>query len=53
LSPPEVATRIERWARLRVEIDVASEYRYREAPVDDGGLTIVVSLSRETVETLA
>ena len=29
---------IERWARLPVEIDVASEYRYREAPVDDGGL---------------
>ena len=29
---------IERLARLPVEIDVASEYRYREAPVDDGGL---------------
>ena len=28
---------IERYARLPVEIDVASEYRYREAPVDDGG----------------
>jgi glucosamine--fructose-6-phosphate aminotransferase (isomerizing) len=44
---------IERWARLPVEIDVASEYRYREAPVDDGGLTIVVSQSGETADTLA
>jgi hypothetical protein len=39
--------------RLPVEIDVASEYRYREAPVDDGGLTIVVSQSGETADTLA
>src|ERR1700728_2880028 len=44
---------IERWARLPVEIDVASEYRYREAPVDDGGLTIFVSQSGETADTLA
>ena len=44
---------IERWARLPVEIDVASEYRYREAPVDEGGLTIVVSQSGETADTLA
>ena len=44
---------IERLARLPVEIDVASEYRYREAPVDDGGLTIVVSQSGETADTLA
>src|SRR5271170_6752327 len=44
---------IERFARLPVEIDVASEYRYREAPVDDGGLTIVVSQSGETADTLA
>jgi glutamine---fructose-6-phosphate transaminase (isomerizing) len=44
---------IERWARLPVEIDVASEYRYREAPVDSGGLTIVVSQSGETADTLA
>jgi glucosamine--fructose-6-phosphate aminotransferase (isomerizing) len=29
---------IERFARLPVEIDVASEYRYREAPVDTNGL---------------
>ena len=44
---------IERFARLPVEIDVASEYRYREAPVDRGGLTIVVSQSGETADTLA
>jgi glutamine---fructose-6-phosphate transaminase (isomerizing) len=40
-------------ARLPVEIDVASEHRYREAPVDNGGLTIVVSQSGETADTLA
>ena len=44
---------IERFARLPVEIDVASEYRYREAPIDDGGLTIVISQSGETADTLA
>jgi glutamine---fructose-6-phosphate transaminase (isomerizing) len=44
---------IERLARLPVEIDVASEYRYREAPVDDAGLTIVISQSGETADTLA
>ena len=43
----------ERFARLPVEIDVASEFRYREAPIDDGGLTIVVSQSGETADTLA
>ena len=40
-------------ARLPVEIDVASEFRYREAPLPDGGLTIVVSQSGETADTLA
>ena len=44
---------IERFARVPVEVDVASEYRYREAPVDKGGLTIVVSQSGETADTLA
>ena len=44
---------IERFARLPVEIDVASEYRYRDAPVDPNGLTIVVSQSGETADTLA
>jgi glucosamine--fructose-6-phosphate aminotransferase (isomerizing) len=44
---------IERFARLPVEIDVASEYRYRETPVDANGLTIVISQSGETADTLA
>jgi glucosamine--fructose-6-phosphate aminotransferase (isomerizing) len=44
---------IERFARLPVEIDVASEYRYREAPVDPTGVTIVISQSGETADTLA
>jgi glucosamine--fructose-6-phosphate aminotransferase (isomerizing) len=43
----------ERYARLPVEIDVASEFRYREAPMVDGGLMIVVSQSGETADTLA
>jgi glutamine---fructose-6-phosphate transaminase (isomerizing) len=44
---------IERFARLPVEIDVASEYRYREAPVDPAGVTVVISQSGETADTLA
>jgi glucosamine--fructose-6-phosphate aminotransferase (isomerizing) len=43
----------ERFARLRVEIDVASEFRYREAPLPAEGLMIVVSQSGETADTLA
>jgi glucosamine--fructose-6-phosphate aminotransferase (isomerizing) len=43
----------ERFARLRVEIDVASEFRYREAPLPDQGLMIVVSQSGETADSLA
>jgi glutamine---fructose-6-phosphate transaminase (isomerizing) len=43
----------ERFARLPVEIDVASEFRYREAPMDDGNLAIFVSQSGETADTLA
>ena len=43
----------ERHARLPVEIDVASEFRYREAPLRKGDLTIVVSQSGETADTLA
>ena len=43
----------ERYARLPVEIDVASEFRYREAPLRKGGLMIVVSQSGETADTLA
>ena len=43
----------ERFARLPVEIDVASEFRYREAPMRPGGLAISVSQSGETADTLA
>jgi glucosamine--fructose-6-phosphate aminotransferase (isomerizing) len=43
----------ERFARLRVEIDVASEFRYREAPLPEQGVMIVVSQSGETADTLA
>ena len=43
----------ERLARLPVEIDVASEFRYREAPLDPGGASIFVSQSGETADTLA
>ena len=44
---------IERFARLPVEIDVASEFRYRETPLSARGLTIVISQSGETADTLA
>ena len=44
---------IERYARLPVDIDVASEFRYREAPLSPSGLTIVISQSGETADTLA
>ncbi|MBB3771350.1 glucosamine--fructose-6-phosphate aminotransferase (isomerizing) [Angulomicrobium tetraedrale] len=40
-------------ARLPVEIDVASEFRYREAPLDPNGLMLVISQSGETADTLA
>ena len=43
----------ERFARLRVEIDVASEFRYRDAPMPEKGVMIVVSQSGETADTLA
>ncbi|MEO1199754.1 MAG: glutamine--fructose-6-phosphate transaminase (isomerizing) [Pseudomonadota bacterium] len=43
----------ERFARLPVEIDIASEFRYREAPLAEDGLAIFVSQSGETADTLA
>jgi glucosamine--fructose-6-phosphate aminotransferase (isomerizing) len=43
----------ERLARLPVEVDIASEFRYREAPLAKGGLAIVISQSGETADTLA
>ncbi len=44
---------LERYARINVEVDVASEFRYREAPVDPNGLSIFISQSGETADTLA
>lgn len=40
-------------ARLPVEIDVASEFRYREIPLDKDGLAVFVSQSGETADTLS
>ncbi len=42
---------IEHWARLPVEIDIASEFRYRDPVLDDRTLVIGVSQSGETVDT--
>ena len=44
---------IEKMARVMVEVDVASEFRYRDPIVDDKTLLIVVSQSGETSDTLA
>ena len=43
----------ERFAKLPVEIDIASEFRYREAPLEQGDLAIFISQSGETADTLA
>jgi glucosamine--fructose-6-phosphate aminotransferase (isomerizing) len=43
----------ERIARLPCDVDIASEFRYREAPLAKNGLAIVVSQSGETADTLA
>ncbi len=44
---------LETIARLPVEVDVASEFRYREPPVSPGTLALFVSQSGETADTLA
>ena len=43
----------EKLARLPVDIDIASEFRYREMPLDPGGLALFISQSGETADTLA
>ncbi len=43
---------IERWTRLPVEIEIASEFRYREPVLDGRSLVIGISQSGETVDTL-
>lgn len=44
---------LENLARIPVEVDIASEFRYRNPLVDANCLTIVISQSGETIDTLA
>ena len=44
---------IEKLARIPVEVDVASEFRYRDTPLIEGGAALFVSQSGETADTLA
>ena len=44
---------LESVAKLPVELDVASEFRYRQAPMDPNGAMLVISQSGETADTLA
>jgi glucosamine--fructose-6-phosphate aminotransferase (isomerizing) len=44
---------IEEWARVPVEVEIASEYRYRNPLVGDGDLVVGISQSGETADTLA
>ena len=44
---------IERYARIPASIDIASEFRYRDAPMDEDCLAVFVSQSGETADTLA
>ena len=44
---------IERFARVPVDIDVASEFRYRQPVLEPGGLALFISQSGETADTLA
>ena len=43
----------EKFTRIKVDVEIASEFRYREAPMDSSGLTIFISQSGETADTLA
>jgi glucosamine--fructose-6-phosphate aminotransferase (isomerizing) len=44
---------LEQIARVWVEVDIASEFRYRRPPMPEGGLAVFVSQSGETSDTLA
>jgi glucosamine--fructose-6-phosphate aminotransferase (isomerizing) len=44
---------IERYARIPVEVEYASEFRYRNAPLDKNTLVFAISQSGETIDTLA
>ncbi|NVD45662.1 glutamine--fructose-6-phosphate transaminase (isomerizing) [Qipengyuania atrilutea] len=43
----------EQFARVPVDLDVASEFRYREPVLEEGGLALFISQSGETADTLA
>lgn len=44
---------IEQLAKIPVRVELASEFRYRKAPLDSGGLAIVISQSGETADSIA
>ncbi len=46
-------TLIEQWARIPVEVEVSSEFRYRDPIVDDETLVVAITQSGETADTLA
>ncbi len=46
-------TLIEQWARIPVEVDVSSEFRYRDPIVDPETLVVAITQSGETADTLA
>lgn len=43
---------IEKWAKISVEVEIASEYRYRDPIIDSQTLVIAISQSGETMDTL-
>lgn len=43
---------IEKWAKISVEVEIASEYRYRDPIIDEQTLVIAISQSGETMDTL-
>ncbi|MEM9705889.1 MAG: glutamine--fructose-6-phosphate transaminase (isomerizing) [Pseudomonadota bacterium] len=43
----------EAWAHLSVDIDIASEFRYRDYPYTDNGAALFISQSGETADTIA
>ncbi len=43
---------IEKWAKIPVEVEIASEYRYRDPIINSGTLVIAISQSGETMDTL-
>ncbi len=44
---------LEKFARVPVELDIASEFRYRDPVLEEGGLALFISQSGETADTLA